>query len=220
MSVSIEASWRKALAKTFTQPYFTTLRESVRNAYQQQTVYPSPQQVFRAFDLCPLDTVRVVILGQDPYHGPGQAHGLAFSVPDTCAIPPSLRNIYQEIAYDTGCAIPTTGNLEHWATQGVLLLNTTLTVPAGTPGGHQGLGWERFTDTVIEQVSDKRPAVAFLLWGKHAISKTTLIDQEKHCVLTAPHPSPLSAYRGFFGCRHFSQANAFLQKTGQPPIDW
>ena len=164
--------------------------------------------------------MKVVLLGQDPYHGDGQAHGLSFSVPDNIAIPPSLRNIYKELAADLGTTIPQSGNLEHWATQGVLLLNSTLTVERGKPGSHQGLGWETFTDAVIKKISDEKDHVVFLLWGKFAEKKSALIDDRKHLILTAPHPSPLSAYTGFLGCKHFSTCNAYLKKTGQTPINW
>jgi uracil-DNA glycosylase len=183
-------------------------------------VYPTEENIFAALNLCPLGKVKVVILGQDPYHGPDQAHGLAFSVPDDIAIPPSLQNIYKEIATDIGIPIPLSGNLTKWAEQGVLLLNSTLTVAAGKPLSHAKYGWEQFTDAVITLVSEKHDNVVFLLWGSFAVSKRPLIDEGKHLVLTAPHPSPLSAYRGFFGCRHFSQCNDYLLAHHKQPIRW
>ena len=216
----IDASWKAALAQEFTAPYFSTLTTRVREAYRTSTVYPSPPHIFHALECCPLPQVQVVILGQDPYHGPGQAHGLAFSVPDGVAVPPSLRNIYKEIKADMGTPVPESGNLERWAAQGVLLLNATLTVPAGTAGGHQGWGWEQFTDAIITTVSRERDHVVFLLWGRYARNKRTLIDPARHLVLEAPHPSPLSAHQGFFGCRHFSQTNAYLAAHGGTPITW
>lgn len=182
--------------------------------------YPAHKDIFNAFRLCPYNKVRVVILGQDPYHGVNQAHGLSFSVPDGTAIPPSLRNIYKEIKADTGVQPPASGNLERWATQGVLLLNSTLTVTPDKAGSHQGLGWEQFTDAVIAHLSNNKTGLVFLLWGKFAEAKQPLIDTTKHLVLTAPHPSPLSAHRGFFGCRHFSQTNQYLTAQQQTPIQW
>jgi uracil-DNA glycosylase len=220
MNVAIEPSWQAALAPEFTKDYFVKLREAVRQAYLTDTVYPPPKLLFHAFDQCPLPAVRVVILGQDPYHGPGQAHGLSFSVPKGVRIPPSLQNIYKEIAADVGTNARADGNLERWAQQGVLLLNSTLTVRAGSAASHQKLGWEHFTDAVIGTVSEQRSHVVFLLWGSFAGSKRQLINETKHLVLTAPHPSPLSAHRGFFGCRHFSQTNQYLRDTGQTPIVW
>lgn len=220
MNVAIEASWKKVLEHEFEAAYFKELAEAVRNAYLSETIYPKPKAVFNAFMYCPFGTVKVVILGQDPYHGPGQAHGLSFSVPDGIPTPPSLQNIYKEIADDVGIQVPQSGNLERWAKQGVLLLNATLTVRAGDAGSHQGLGWEQFTDAVIKTISDKKEHVVFMLWGNYARSKASLIDWEKHCILEAPHPSPLSAHRGFFGSRHFSQANAYLNEHGQTPIHW
>lgn len=220
MQVSIEDSWKKALAAEFKKDYFTNLANSVRKSYLNSTVYPPPKSVFNAFSLCPLPKVKVVILGQDPYHGPGQAHGLSFSVPEGERIPPSLRNIYKEIETDLGKAIPSSGNLERWAKQGVLLLNATLTVEKSRPNSHQTLGWEFFTDAAIKAVSQKQDHVVFLLWGKFAQNKESLIDQDKHLVLKAPHPSPFSADRGFFGCKHFSQTNQYLEKQGQKAIDW
>lgn len=220
MDVNIEPTWKAALAEEFEKPYFANLTATVKAAYLERIVYPPPAQVFNAFALCPFDAVKVVILGQDPYHGPGQAHGLCFSVPDGVRTPPSLQNIYKEIKADLGITVPESGNLERWATQGVLLLNATLTVEAGNAGSHQGLGWEKFTDTVIKTISDQKEHVVFLLWGSYARSKAALIDLNKHCILEAPHPSPLSAHRGFLGCRHFSQTNQYLAAHGLTTISW
>lgn len=220
MDVKIEPSWKTALADEFEKDYFAELTTKVKNAYLAETVFPAPQNIFKAFELCPLDEVRVVILGQDPYHGPGQAQGLSFSVPDDFKIPPSLQNIYKEIKADIGVDIPESGNLERWATQGVLLLNATLTVQKSSPGSHQGIGWELFTDEVIKTISDKRKHVVFLLWGRYAQNKETLIDTNKHLVLRAAHPSPFSAHNGFFGCKHFSQTNEYLQSNNLPEIHW
>ena len=218
--VKIEPSWKKALAKEFEKPYFQKLTEFVRNEYENEKVYPSPKFVFNAFELCPFDDVRVVILGQDPYHGPKQAHGLCFSVPQKTPIPPSLQNIYKEIHTDIGIPISQKGNLENWAKQGILLLNATLTVRENTPGSHQHQGWEEFTDAVIKTLSDKKEHLVFILWGKYAQEKGAIIDQEKHLILKAAHPSPFSAYNGFFGCKHFSKTNRYLQKYGVNPVDW
>jgi uracil-DNA glycosylase len=220
MNVNVEPSWKRALAKEFSKPYFQTLTTTIREQYLAGGISPSPTQVFHAFNLCPLTSVKVVILGQDPYHGPGQAQGLSFSVPDGMNIPPSLQNIYKELASDLAKPIPSTGNLEHWATQGVLLLNATLTVKYGQPGSHQGLGWEIFTDAVIKKISDERDHAVFLLWGAYAQAKVSLIDTSKHLVLQAPHPSPFSAYKGFFGSKHFSKANEFLKSHHQTEIIW
>ncbi len=220
MDVRIEPSWQQALATEFKEPYFKRLTEQVRFAYQTETVYPPPKHVFEAFNLTPLPQLRVVILGQDPYHGPQQAHGLAFSVRDGVAIPPSLLNIYKELESDLGIPRPPSGDLTHWAKQGVFLLNSTLTVRGGAAGAHQEFGWETFTDKVIETISQERHHVVFLLWGAFAIAKRRFIDESKHLILTAPHPSPLSAHRGFFGCKHFSKANEYLVTHGQLPIQW
>lgn len=220
MDIKIEDSWKNVLADEFEKDYFKSLTTKMREAYLTTIVFPPTKQVFNAFNLCPLEKVSVVILGQDPYHNVGQAQGLAFSVPDEIAIPPSLQNIYKELIADIGIKQPTTGNLEHWARQGVLLLNTTLTVRAHEPGSHARLGWEKFTDAVITSVSDTKEHVVFLLWGAHAIKKRWLVDETKHVVLTAPHPSPLSAYRGFFGCRHFSAANKYLAEYQKTQIMW
>lgn len=220
MNEQIEPSWKKVLVNEFNTSYFSLLTKAVGSTYLKQTVFPPQLLLFNAFTQCPFNRVKVVILGQDPYHGEGQAHGLAFSVPDGVVIPPSLRNIFKEINSDVGPTVSTSGNLEHWAKQGLLLLNSTLTVESGRAGSHQGLGWEQFTDAVIKIISTEREHVVFLLWGAFANSKRTLIDESKHLVLTAPHPSPLSAYRGFLGCQHFSQTNTYLINHGYSPIIW
>jgi uracil-DNA glycosylase len=220
MNVQMESSWKTALTSEFEKEYFTSLTTKVREAYLTTTVFPPPKLLFNAFSHCPFNQVSVVILGQDPYHNIGQAHGLAFSVPEGVAIPPSLVNIYKELGTDIGKPIPQTGNLEQWANQGVLLLNTTLTVRAHEAGSHHGLGWEQFTDAVIKTISEQKEHIVFLLWGAPAIKKQELIDTTKHLILTAPHPSPLSAYRGFFGCKHFSQTNTYLQQYGRREIIW
>lgn len=220
MEVKIEKSWQQALQTEFDKPYFEQLVQFVKHEYATQTIFPPARQIFNAFDSCPLDDVRVVILGQDPYHGAGQAHGLCFSVNDGVAFPPSLLNICKEMADDMGKPMPASGNLQYLANQGVLLLNATLTVRSGQAGSHQGKGWETFTDAVIKTISDTKQNVVFLLWGAYAGNKSKLIDDSKHLVLKAPHPSPLSSYRGFFGCKHFSQANAYLLEKGLQPIQW
>lgn len=220
MEVNIEPSWKKILASEFEKEYFKNLTDFVRAEYQKKTVYPKPENLFNAFWLCPFDRVRVVILGQDPYHGTGQAHGLCFSVQKGVANPPSLQNIYKELHSDLGIDVPVTGDLSACAGQGVFLLNATLSVVAGQAGSHQKRGWEEFSDAVIRSISEKKVGVVFLLWGAYAQSKAELIDNRKHLVLRAAHPSPLSAYRGFFGCRHFSQTNEYLQRGGQREIDW
>jgi len=221
MDVQLEKSWKRALSDQFELDYFKKLTEIVRTSYTNgEVVYPPPKLIFNAFEICPFNNVKVVILGQDPYHGEGQAHGLCFSVQDGVKVPPSLQNIYKELQSDLGIPIRTTGDLSSWAKQGVLLLNATLTVEAGKPGSHQGLGWETFTDTVIKKISDDKEHVVFLLWGKYAQEKGKIIDTTKHLVLTAPHPSPFSAYTGFFGCKHFSKANEYLEAHDIIPIDW
>jgi len=219
--VKIDPSWYAVLQPQFEAPYFAQLKEFLVAERQQYTCYPPGSKIFNAFDTTPFDRVKVVILGQDPYHEPGQAMGLCFSVPQGIQVPPSLVNIIKEINDDLGTQIPTTcGDLSGWAEQGVLLLNATLTVRAHQAGSHQRHGWETFTDAAIQALSQQRHGLVFLLWGSYAIAKRALIDQTKHLVLTAPHPSPLSAYRGFFGCHHFSQTNAYLRQLGQQPIDW
>ena len=219
--IKIDSSWYEVLKAQFEAPYFGQLKEFLVAERAQYTCYPPGSKIFAAFDRTPFDKVKVVILGQDPYHEPGQAMGLCFSVPDGIAVPPSLVNIIKEINADLGVNIPlSSGDLSGWAEQGVLLLNATLTVRAHQAGSHQRHGWELFTDAAIRELSSRRSGIVFLLWGSYAISKKTFIDRGKHLVLTAPHPSPLSAYRGFFGCRHFTQANAYLEAQGLDPIDW
>ena len=220
MAVRVEEGWREALADQWEAPYFGELARFVHDEYRNGTVYPPASQVFAAFDACPFEDVRVVILGQDPYHGPGQANGLCFSVNPGVRMPPSLVNIFREVSDDTGAPFPADGNLDRWARQGVLLLNATLTVREHLAGSHQRRGWETFTDAAIKALSDRREHIVFLLWGSYAISKRTLIDDSKHLVLTSVHPSPLSAYRGFFGNKHFSKANTYLTSHGKDPIEW
>ncbi|MBQ8565656.1 MAG: uracil-DNA glycosylase [Bacteroidaceae bacterium] len=220
MNVRIEDSWKQRLQEEFDKPYFENLTRFVRSEYAAGTVYPPGSQMFAAFDACPFDKVRVVILGQDPYHEPGQAHGLCFSVNDGVPYPPSLVNIFKEIADDLGKPTPTTGNLMRWAEQGVLLLNATLTVRAHQAGSHQNKGWEAFTDAVIHRLAEEREHIVFILWGSYAQRKGAFIDRNRHLVLQSPHPSPLSAYRGFFGNKHFSRANAYLVEHGCEAIDW
>ena len=216
----IDETWLKVLKDEFYAPYFLELKMFIIEEKKNHIVYPSGPLIFNAFNQTPFDKVKVVIIGQDPYHGPGQAHGLCFSVPDGIAFPPSLINIFKEIHTDIGLPIPETGNLTKWARQGVLLLNATLTVRANTAGSHQGKGWERFTDAAIKALSTKRDGLVFMLWGNFAQLKTSLIDTSKHKILKAVHPSPLSASRGFFGCRHFSQANEYLSSHNIDPIIW
>ena len=220
MEVRIEDSWRRELQPEFDKPYFELLTTFVRHAYQTRRCFPPAGLIFNAFDSCPFDRVKVVIIGQDPYHDVGQAHGLCFSVNDGVAIPPSLQNIYKEIHRDLGTPIPTSGNLQRWAEQGVLLLNATLTVEAHKPGSHQGKGWEELTDAAIEALNRKREHIVFMLWGSYAQRKGKFIDRGRHLVLQTSHPSPLSVYRGFDGCGHFSAANKYLVKNGIQPIEW
>ena len=213
--------WEDVLGTEKSQPYFLALQDKVAQARRQGVVYPPSADVFNAFSFTPLDDVKVVILGQDPYHGPNQAHGLAFSVPQGVKIPPSLRNIHKELNNDIPeFSMPDSGDLTHWARQGVLLLNSVLTVEQGKAHSHAKFGWERFTDAVIQAISTHTENVVFLLWGSHAQKKGANIDEQRHLVLSAPHPSPLSAHRGFFGCRHFSQANNWLQSRNKTPINW
>jgi uracil-DNA glycosylase len=220
MDVKIEESWKPVLSDEFEKDYFAQLTEFVRNEYKTQKIYPPAKLIFNAFDSCPFDQLKVVILGQDPYHGPGQAHGLCFSVNDGIPFPPSLRNIFNELNNDIGKEIPKTGNLINWAKQGVLLLNATLTVRAGQAASHQKRGWEQFTDVVIEKISRQKEYVVFILWGNYAINKSKLIQPEKHLILTSVHPSPLSASRGFFGTKPFSKTNAYLKQKGLEPVKW
>ncbi len=217
---NIEESWQLALQDEFSASYFIGLKEFLKDEKQKHEIFPPGSRIFAALNFTPLTAVKVVILGQDPYHGRGQAHGLCFSVSEGVKPPPSLVNIYKELHDDLGIPISKSGNLEKWAQQGVLLLNATLTVRAGQAGSHQGKGWETFTDQVIKTISDLRAGIVFLLWGKYAQDKEVLIDQSKHFILKAPHPSPFSATRGFFGCKHFSKTNQILQDIGLEEIDW
>lgn len=220
MEVKIEASWKQLLAGEFEKPYFEGLTRFIRDEYAQHKIYPPGKLIFNAFNQCPVDLVKVVILGQDPYHGPGQAHGLCFSVPDGVAFPPSLQNILTEITSDVGGSVPRSGNLERWARQGVFLLNATLTVRAAQAGSHQNKGWEQFTDRVIHLLAEKKENLVFMLWGSYAQQKGKFIDTSHHLVLSSVHPSPLSAYRGFFGNRHFSKTNEYLAAHGKEPVKW
>lgn len=220
MEVRIEPTWKEALCEEWSKPYFSQLTEYVRNQYAAGEVFPPGKKIFAAFDACPFDKVKVVILGQDPYHDVGQANGLCFSVNEGMPMPPSLVNIFREVSQDTGAPMPANGDLSRWAEQGVLLLNSTLTVSAHRPGSHQGHGWEEFTDEVIMQLAQRSENLVFILWGSHAIKKGAFIDRTRHLVLTSPHPSPLSAYRGFFGNHHFSKANEYLSEHGKTPIVW
>ncbi len=220
MDVRIAPSWKEKLADEFNKPYFEALAEFLRSEYKDQVVYPPGKEIFRAFDLTPFDQVKVVILGQDPYHGPKQANGLAFSVRDGITKPPSLINIFKEIKNEYDKPIPDSGNLERWAQQGVLLINSTLTVRARQAGSHQKKGWEEFTDAVIQKVSDEQENIVFLLWGAYAQKKGAIIDENKHHVLKSAHPSPFAADRGFFGNEHFKQANEYLKQQGKEEIEW
>jgi len=220
MQVKIHPSWLKVLEQEFSKAYFEELVGFVKQEYASNTIYPEGKNIFRAFELCPFESVKVVILGQDPYHGPGQANGLCFSVNDDVPLPSSLKNMYKEISSDLGIPAPTLGNLDRWAKQGVLLLNATLTVRANQAGSHQKRGWEQFTDAVVKTISDQKDRVVFLLWGKYAQEKGKIIDREKHHVLMAPHPSPFSVHSGFFGCKHFSKTNEYLKSIGEQGIEW
>lgn len=220
MEVKIESSWHNVLKDEFEKPYFKQLVEFVKAEYQTQTVYPKGKDIFRAFDLTPFADVKVVILGQDPYHEPSQAHGLCFSVADGVPFPPSLRNILKEIETDLQLPYPKSGDLSRWANQGVLLLNATLTVRAHQAGSHQNKGWEQFTDAVIQKLATEREGLVFVLWGAYAQKKGAFVDQKRHLVLTSVHPSPLSAHRGFFGNHHFSKVNDFLKSRNIIPINW
>lgn len=220
MDVVLEPSWKNALAPFFQSETFSELTKFVRKEYQTHQIFPPGKQIFSAFWHCPLPSVKVVILGQDPYHGEGQANGLAFSVTPGIPFPPSLLNIFKELKTDLGVPLPADGDLTRWAAQGVFLLNATLTVRANEAGSHQNQGWELFTDEVIQTLSREREKLVFLLWGAFAHKKEALIDSDKHCILKAPHPSPLAAHRGFWGSKHFSKANDYLVSTGQTPISW
>ena len=217
---ALNNDWLDALKGEFRKPYYKKLFETVNQEYRTHRIYPPADDIFNAFHLTPLKDVKVVILGQDPYHGDGQAHGLCFSVKPDVEIPPSLVNIYQELHDDLGCRIPSHGNLTKWAKQGVLLLNTVLTVRAHQANSHRGIGWEEFTDAAIRVLNDQDRPMVFMLWGRPAQMKKSMLNNPKHLILEAPHPSPLSAYRGFFGCKHFSKANEFLKANGLTPIDW
>lgn len=220
MNVKIAEEWKELLADEFEKPYFKDLVEFVKEEYQNYTVYPPGKKIFAAFDYCSLEDLKVVIIGQDPYHGTGQANGLCFSVADGVKIPPSLQNIFKELQSDVGKEIPRSGNLEHWAKQGILMLNATLTVRAHNAGSHQNKGWEQFTDAVIQRISEQKEGLVFLLWGAYAQHKGAMIDRAKHLVLESAHPSPFAAHRGFFGNRHFSQTNEYLKSKEKAPIQW
>lgn len=220
MNVNIENSWKEVLKDEFEKEYFSDLVKFIRNEYSTTTIYPPGNKIFAAFDSTPFNEVKVVIIGQDPYHGEHQANGLSFSVNDGIPFPPSLRNIFQEVHDDTGAPIPQSGDLSRWAHQGVLMLNATLTVRAHCPGSHQGKGWETFTDAAIRKLAEQRENLVFILWGSYAMKKGAFIDRTRHLVLTSPHPSPLSVRRGFYGNHHFSQANSYLTAHGKTPIVW
>ena len=218
--VRMAEDWKAVIGEEFSKPYFEELISFVKQEYATTQVFPAGRNIFRAFDKCPFDKVKVVIIGQDPYHGDGQANGLCFSVNEGVPFPPSLKNIFKEVYDDVGTPIPTSGELDRWAEQGVLLLNSVLTVKAHNAASHAGRGWERFTDAVVRAIAERSEGVVYMLWGSYAQRKGQFIDRRRHLVLTAVHPSPLSAYRGFIGCGHFSQANAYLQQHGQTPINW
>ena len=220
MNVQIEESWKQHLMPEFEKDYFIRLTDFVRAEYSSTTIYPPGKLIFNAFNLCPFNQTKVVIIGQDPYHGLGQAHGLCFSVNDGIVFPPSLQNIFKELQSDLGIAIPSSGNLTRWANQGVLLLNATLTVRAHQAGSHQRKGWEDFTDAAIRTLAEQKEHLVFILWGAYAQKKGAFINRDKHLVLTSAHPSPLSAYNGFFGNKHFSRANEYLRAHGETPIEW
>ena len=218
--VRMAEDWKALLAEEFDTPYFNDLVRFVKEEYAQGVVYPSGANIFRAFDKCPFERLKVVIIGQDPYHGPNQANGLCFSVNDGVVFPPSLQNIFKEVSSDIGVAMPTSGNLDRWAEQGVLLLNAVLTVRAHNAASHAGRGWEQFTDAVVRTVAERKQGVVYMLWGSYAQRKGAIVDGSKNLILKSVHPSPLSAYRGFFGCRHFSLANGYLKQLGKEPICW
>ncbi len=220
MNVRIASDWKELLKEEFEKPYFQELTDFVREEYSHSTIFPKGKNIFRAFDKCPVSKLKVVIIGQDPYHGDGQANGLCFSVDDGVPFPPSLRNIFQEVASDIGSPTPTSGNLDRWAEQGVLLLNAVLTVRAHEAASHAGKGWEQFTDAVVRAIAQHKEGVVYMLWGSYAQKKGAIANPSRNCILKAVHPSPLSAYRGFLGCRHFSQANAYLQSIGKEPVNW
>lgn len=220
MNFELDKDWRALLADEFSKPYFGELQEFVEQRYEQGEVFPAKENIFRALNKCPLDKLKVVILGQDPYHNVNQANGLCFSVSDGVKFPPSLKNIFKEINSDLGIEIPLSGELDRWAGQGVLLLNAVLTVDAHKPESHAKKGWETFTDAIVREISQKKSEVVYMLWGSYAQRKCSVIDSAQNCVLESVHPSPLSAYRGFFGCKHFSKANEYLVSLGKEPINW
>lgn len=220
MEVKIAQDWKELLKEEFDKPYFEELISFVKEEYATRRIYPRGSNIFRAFDKCPVEKLKVVIIGQDPYHGPGQANGLCFSVADGVPFPPSLRNIFQEVSTDTGAPIPTSGNLDRWAEQGVLLLNAVLTVREHEAASHAGRGWEQFTDAVVRAIAARKEGIVYLLWGSYAQRKGAIADPQKNCILKSVHPSPLSVYRGFWGCKHFSKANDYLIAHGQTPINW
>jgi uracil-DNA glycosylase len=220
MDIKINDSWKERLKEEFSKSYFVKLIDFVKAEYKTQSIYPAGANIFKAFDACNFEDIRVVIIGQDPYHGPGQANGLCFSVNDGVRFPPSLQNIFKEIQSDLGKPFPASGNLERWAKQGVFMLNATLTVRAEQAGSHQNQGWEQFTDAAIAKLAAERTGIVFMLWGSYAQKKGAVIDPKKHCILTSVHPSPLSAHRGFLGCKHFSKANDYLKSQGEREIDW
>ena len=220
MDVKIAADWKALLQPEFDKPYFEQLTRFVRDEYATHRIFPAGRNIFRAFDKCPFDRLKVVIIGQDPYHGEGQANGLCFSVNDGVAFPPSLQNIFQEIRDDTGTPVPESGNLDRWAEQGVLLLNSVLTVRAHQAASHAGHGWEQFTDAVVRLIAERKQGIVYMLWGNYAQRKGEIADPSRNLILRSVHPSPLSVYRGFFGCRHFSKANAYLESIGKTPIVW
>lgn len=220
MNVKIAEDWKEILQGEFDKPYFEELTRFVRAEYSAAQIFPAGRNIFRAFDKCPFETLKVVIIGQDPYHGVGQANGLCFSVNDGVSFPPSLQNIFQEIRDDVGTPVPSSGNLDRWAEQGVLLLNSVLTVRAHQAASHAGRGWEQFTDAVVRIIAERKQELVYMLWGSYAQRKGQMADPTRNLVLKSVHPSPLSVYRGFFGCRHFSQANAYLESVGKTPIVW
>ena len=220
MDVRIAEDWKGLLREEFEKPYFAELVEFVKSEYASRQIFPAARNIFRAFDKCPLENLKVVIIGQDPYHGDGQANGLCFSVDDGVDFPPSLRNILKEVSEDTGAPVPLSGNLDRWAEQGVLMLNAVLTVRAHEAASHAGRGWEKFTDAVVRLVAEKKQGVVYMLWGSYAQKKCAIADPQKNLILKSVHPSPLSSYHGFFGCRHFSQANSYLRSIGKSEIEW
>ena len=220
MDVRISPDWKAVLAPEFEKPYFAELTDFVRKEYLRARIYPQGKNIFRAFDKCPFDSLKVVIIGQDPYHEEGQANGLCFSVGDGVPFPPSLQNIFKEVHDDTGAPIPASGNLDRWAEQGVLMLNAVLTVRAHEAASHAGMGWERFTDAVVRAIAERKQGIVYMLWGAYAQKKGAIVNPATNCILKCAHPSPLSVYRGFFGCRHFSKANEYLISIGQSPIVW